>query len=56
MDNNALDFDLARSVGDFFQLTKMEMDLIINEVTSAVKDWKNLAQKIGISKSEIEYI
>ena len=56
MDNNALDFDLARSVGEYFQLTKKEMDVIINEVASAVKDWKKVAQKIGITKSEIDYM
>lgn len=32
------------------------MDLIINEVTSAVKDWKKIAQKIGIPISEINYM
>jgi len=32
------------------------MDVIINEVASAVKDWKKVAQKIGITKSEIDYM
>lgn len=52
--NNALDFDLARSVGDFFQLHATEMDQIISEVSKAVATWKNVASKIGIARSEIE--
>jgi serine/threonine-protein kinase HipA len=56
MDNNALDFDLAKSVGEYFQLTLKEMDLIINEINTAVKDWGKVAQRIGISKNEIDYM
>jgi len=56
MDNNALDFDLARSVGEYFQLTAKEMDLIINEINSAVRDWKKIALKVGISKNEMDYM
>ncbi len=56
MDNNALDFDIARNVGDYFQLTKKEMDLIIDEVTTVVRDWKKVAQKIGINKNEMDYM
>ena len=56
MDNNALDFDLARSVGEYFQLTTKEMDPIINEISSVVKDWKKIAQKVGISKNEMDYM
>ncbi len=56
MDNNALDFDLARSVGEYFHLTIKEMDLIINEISSAVSNWKNVAQKTGIPKNETDYM
>jgi serine/threonine-protein kinase HipA len=52
-DNNALDFDLALNVGQYFQLSEKQMLEILNEVKAAVKTWKNLATKIGISKSEI---
>lgn len=52
MDNNALDFELAKSVGEFFRLTEDKMDEIINEVLHAVKQWKELASKIGIPRSE----
>lgn len=52
MDNNALDLELAKSVGEFFRLTEDEMDEIIHEVIHAVKHWKELATKIGIPRSE----
>jgi serine/threonine-protein kinase HipA len=52
MDSNDLDFDLVKSVGKYFRLGNAEMDQIINEVVSAVKNWKKLATKIGIPKSE----
>jgi serine/threonine-protein kinase HipA len=54
MDNNALDFELAKSVGDFFRLKSSEMDNILNEVFTSVKQWKSIAQKIGISRAEQE--
>lgn len=52
MDNNALDYDLAFSVGDFFRLTDEQMNDILFDVKKAVMDWKELADKIDISKSE----
>lgn len=51
-DNNALNFNLAKSVGDYFRLDKNEMDTIINEVLQAVDTWKEVAKKIGISNKE----
>lgn len=51
-DNNALDFDLARSVGEFFMLDRAAMDKIHNEVRFVVSDWKKYANSIGISKTE----
>lgn len=53
MDDNALDFGLAKSVGEFFRLSGDEMDAIINEVLTVVRDWKTLAKGIGISNKEI---
>lgn len=53
-DDNALDFELAKSVGEFFQLTDSEMETIITEVKKAVSSWKVIAQDIGIPKSEQE--
>ena len=54
MDNNVLDFELAKSVGVFFRLNQSEMDNILNEVFNSVKQWKEIASKIGISRSEQE--
>jgi serine/threonine-protein kinase HipA len=53
-DNNALDFDLVRSVGEFFMLDTRSMDKIILEVKSVVADWKKYAYSIGIPRSEQE--
>ena len=54
MNNNALDFDLAKSVGKFFRLSDAQMNTIIKEVTGSVKNWKKVADRIGISKREQE--
>ncbi len=54
MDDNALDFELAKSVGQYFRLSDNEMETILDQVLSAVKDWKNVANKIGIKSAEIE--
>jgi serine/threonine-protein kinase HipA len=51
--NNALEFDLAKSVGEYFQLKEKQMDDILKEIKGVVKDWKTEAVKIGISKAEI---
>ena len=54
MENNALDFGLAKSVGPYFQLNNQEMDQIIKEVISVVKGWRSLARDLGISRAEQE--
>ncbi|RIV37520.1 type II toxin-antitoxin system HipA family toxin [Flagellimonas lutimaris] len=51
-DDNALDFKLAKSVGEYFRLSDNEMDVIINEVLEVVKDWESVAKHIGISNKE----
>ncbi len=53
-DDNALDFELAKSVGEFFQLTNSEIETITVDIKKAVSDWKVIAQDIGIPKSEQE--
>lgn len=53
-DNNALDFELAKSVGIYFRLNETEMNSIISEITKAVSNWKNTASQIGISRTEQE--
>ncbi len=52
MYNNALEYDLAKSVGEFFRLNNSKMDRIIEEVFSVVSTWKKVAQSIGISNTE----
>lgn len=52
--NNALDFELAKSVGEYFQLRDAEMNTILAEVKAAVGGWKNVARDIGISRAEQE--
>ena len=54
MDNNALDLELAKSVGIFFRLTEKEMDIIIKEVLASVNNWRKIASQLGISRSEQE--
>jgi serine/threonine-protein kinase HipA len=54
MDSNALDFDLARSVGNFFLLNNVEMNKIIEDVSTAVSNWKIEAARIGISRKEVQ--
>lgn len=53
-DDNALDFELAKSVGAFFKLGESEMTLIIDDVKRAVSHWTEIAKDIGISRSEQE--
>jgi serine/threonine-protein kinase HipA len=52
--NNALDFELAKSVGEYFRLNNNQMEVIIKEVLSVVSQWKTIAKEIGVSRSEIE--
>jgi serine/threonine-protein kinase HipA len=49
---NALDYDLARSVGEYFDLDNTRMNQIIAEVQNAVRNWEALAEKLGIPRSE----
>ena len=53
-DSNLLDFELAKSVGEYFQLEEKQMDDVIIEVLNSVVKWKQIAKEIGISRSEIE--
>ncbi|MGF7231720.1 type II toxin-antitoxin system HipA family toxin [Arachidicoccus sp.] len=51
-DNNALNLQLAKSVGIYFRLDETEMNQTIDKVKSAVSDWQRTASYIGISRSE----
>jgi serine/threonine-protein kinase HipA len=52
MDYNTLDFDLAKSVGEYFMLNTKQMEEILKQVISVVSKWRIHANAIGISKKE----
>ena len=52
MDNNDLNLELAKNVGVYFRLNSSEMNVIIDEVEQAVRQWKTIAHEIGISSVE----
>lgn len=54
MDNNALDFDVAKSVGEYFQLNNDQMSTILKDIKNVVSTWKEVANHIGISRAEQE--
>lgn len=54
--DNSLDFELAKSTGQYFQLTNRQMEEIIKEVKSAVSTWKTIAAELGIPRSEQELL
>ncbi|MBV7531360.1 type II toxin-antitoxin system HipA family toxin [Chitinophaga sp. sic0106] len=51
-DDNSLDLDLVRSVAPYFRVAKKQGEQIIAKVLAAVKDWRQYAIKIGLSKRE----
>lgn len=53
-DDNALDLDLALEVCSYFRLKEDRANEIIEEVKSAVRNWRNVATKYGISNAEQE--
>jgi serine/threonine-protein kinase HipA len=52
--DNSLDLALAMEVHEFFRLSKKRATEIINEVTTAVRTWKDVATKYGLSRAEQE--
>lgn len=54
MDSNALDFELLKSVGKYFQLKTNQMDEILAEVKQAVSHWESTANELQIPRQEIE--
>jgi serine/threonine-protein kinase HipA len=52
--DNALSFQLAKSVGVYFQLNNQQMNGIIKEVMTPQKHWKKVADDIGIPRAEQE--
>src|SRR5690625_32977 len=52
--DNALDIDLAREVAPYFRIEEKEVTATINLIQQKVRQWKHLAVKLGISRSEME--
>jgi serine/threonine-protein kinase HipA len=52
--DNALNIELAMEVHTYFRLTESKAIEIINQVKKAVKMWRKLADKYGISRTEQE--
>jgi len=52
--SNACDLDLVRSVGHYFRLSDRQQAAYINEVQGAVAGWVSIADRMGISRSEVE--
>jgi len=52
MENNDLDIELAKNVGEYFNLGFGEMEKIIEEVKAGTENWQELASAIGISRNE----
>ncbi|WP_185968930.1 type II toxin-antitoxin system HipA family toxin [Carboxylicivirga sp. M1479] len=53
-EDNALDLELAIQVAEFFRLTEARAHAIIDEVKKAVRTWRNVADKYGLSRAEQE--
>lgn len=51
-DDNRLDYELAMSVIDFFQLKKGTAEKIKTDVLTSVSQWQAIATTIGISRGE----
>ena len=50
--DNSLDYDLALEVAEYFRLKKDKAKKIIEDIKSKVSNWKIIADKYGIPKSE----
>lgn len=53
-DDNSASIELALSVAKDFRLTEQEALLILNEVRSAVEQWRRVATALGLSKRECD--
>jgi serine/threonine-protein kinase HipA len=51
-ENSAIDLDLARSVGEYFHLSRAGQEAIIAEVKGACRQWRAIAGELHISRVE----
>lgn len=54
LDDNSLDLDLALEVADYFRLTNEEALKKMENIKNSVKNWRNVAIKYQLPKSEQE--
>jgi serine/threonine-protein kinase HipA len=52
--DNALDLNLALSVAEHFRVKEAEAKMILGKVIDATSKWRETAQKLGLSRNEIE--
>ncbi len=52
--DNSLDLALAMEVSEYFRIEKEKANVIMTEVKSAVRNWREIASKYRISKSDQE--
>jgi len=50
--DNSLDLRLAMEVSEYFRLEAHRAEQIISDVKHAIRDWRNVASKYGISRSD----
>lgn len=50
--DNSLDFDLALEVAEHFRMKQVRAEKIIEDIKVKVSDWKSIANKLDIAKSE----
>ena len=50
--DNSLEYELALEVSEYFRLNKSKADKIIRDIKKNVQNWRAVADKIHISKSE----
>ena len=53
VEDNTASFDLAMSVADYFELARDDALAIAAEVGRAVSNWRNDAERFGLTKAEI---
>ena len=54
LDDNSLDFSLAREVAPFFRLKPQEADVILDNVRGVVTNWRSYARRSGLDDDEME--
>ena len=54
LDDNSLDFDVAREVAPFFRLKPQEAEAILDKIVAIVSNWRNYARRSGLDDGEME--